>query len=138
MVFVVVCGGRKYNNWHTLSRWLDDLHAERTIRELMEGGASGADRLAELWCNRHPEVIHHQERAAWNDLSHDDAVIRVRADGSKYDAKAGNRRNGRMKDWLLTFPKEERLLVAFPGGGGTADMVRQAQEADIEIKMAGR
>lgn len=129
---VVVCGGRGYRNAVFLFRYLDALHAETPITHLMQGGATGADALAREWAKRHPEITRHVCKAAWDDLSHPDAVIRRRGDGVEYDAKAGHRRNARMIEW------EPDLVVAFPGHNGTADMVRQAEEADIPVRKVHR
>lgn len=49
------------------------------------------------------------------------------AEWSKYGASAGPRRN---KQMLGSGPS---LVVAFPGGKGTRNMVKQARNAGIEI-----
>lgn len=133
---VVVCGGRKYRSPAYLFLTLNKLHAELHFTDLMQGGADGADALAREWACTHPEITRHVCRAAWTDLSHPDAVIRRRRDGTQYDAKAGHRRNARMVVWLLQFPEDERLLVSFPGEDGTADMKRQARAAGIKVTEA--
>lgn len=66
--------------------------------------------------------------ADWNDLTQTDALIRVRRDGKRYDAKAGFRRNQRMID-----DGKPTLVAAFPGGDGTADMVRRARQAGLHV-----
>ena len=48
--------------------------------------------------------------------------------GKSYDANAGPRRNARM----LAEGKPD-LVVAFPGGRGTADMVSKARAAKVEV-----
>lgn len=124
---VVVCGGRDYRNGALMFVTLDKLHAEQRFTDLMQGGAPGADALAREWACTHPEIRRHVCRAAWHDLSYPDAVIRTRADGTRYDAKAGHRRNARMLVW------RPDLVVSFPGGDGTADMVKQARAAGIKV-----
>lgn len=124
---LLVCGGRSFGRAAFLFRTLDQLHAEHQFRDFMQGGASGADALAKGWARTHPEIVRWQCKTDWNDLSHPDAVIKVRPDGSKYDARAGLRRNTRMLEWLPD------LVVAFPGGDGTADMMRQARAAGVEV-----
>jgi predicted Rossmann-fold nucleotide-binding protein len=124
---VVVCGGRHYRNAEFVFRKLNELHAEKHFRDLMQGGATGADSLARDWALTKPEIVMWVVRADWTDLSHPDAVIRVRQNGTKYDAKAGHRRNRKMLAWLPD------LVVAFPGGKGTADMVEQARAADVKV-----
>lgn len=125
---VLVCGGRNYLDankvWNTLD-WLHKRHAEITL--IIEGGATGADALAESWALAR-NINRIKERAKWADLSHADAAIRTRGDGSKYDAKAGSRRNQRMLE-----EHNPDLVVAFPGGSGTADMVSRARRAGVEV-----
>jgi predicted Rossmann-fold nucleotide-binding protein len=125
---VLVCGGRDYLNasnvWNTLD-WLHKRHAKISV--IIEGGATGADALAESWAiARHVARI--KERANWTDLSHADAVIRTRRDGVKYDAMAGHRRNQCMLD--EHYPD---VVVAFPGGTGTANMMALADKAGVEV-----
>lgn len=124
---LLVCGGRDYVNTVMVYRTLDALHRRTPVTEFIQGGAKGADRIAKEWAMTKVEIIRWECKAAWLDLSHPDAVIKVRADGTKYDAKAGHRRNARMLEW------KPDLVVAFPGGGGTADMVRQARAANVQV-----
>lgn len=124
---LLVCGGRDYFNAALVYRTLDELHRKHQFRDFIQGGAAGADRLAKDWAITHPEIVRWECKAAWTDLSQPDAVIRTRADGVKYDAMAGHRRNKRMLDW------KPDLVVAFPGGNGTTDMVKQARAARIEV-----
>jgi hypothetical protein len=55
-------------------------------------------------------------------------VIRRRRDGRLYNAAAGGIRNQRMLD-----EEKPNLVVAFPGGNGTADMCRRANSAGLEV-----
>lgn len=105
---VLVCGGRDYKNLHRVYRILGRLAPE----EIVEGGANGADKLSRLWAG-HSEVICHTYPARW------------RAEGKA----AGPKRNGRM---LVAHP-DIRLVIAFPGGDGTADMIRQAHGQKIPV-----
>jgi len=125
---LLVCGGRTYSNAVMVYRTLDALHAEHHFTDFIQGGASGADALARDWAITHPEITRWECKATWRDLSHPDAVIKVRAsDGVRYDAKAGHRRNTRMLEW------KPDIVVAFPGGDGTANMVDQARAANVEV-----
>lgn len=124
---LLVCGGRSYSNAVMVYRTLDTLHATRRFTDLIQGGASGADALGRDWAITHPEIIRWECKAAWRDLSHADAVIKVRRDGVRYDAKAGHRRNVRMLEW------KPDIVVAFPGGDGTKDMVTLARAAGVEV-----
>lgn len=111
---VLVCGGRDLTDAAWVADRLGRLHAKRPITLLVHGAAPGADLAAELWA-RSAQVDYHAYPARW------------RADGP---TSAGPRRNQRMLD-------AERdgleLVVAFPGGRGTADMVRRAAAAGVRI-----
>jgi hypothetical protein len=135
---VLVCGGRNYNDKAYAFAFLDVLYSRRLYRSdeplvIIHGAATGADSLGKLWAATvGAEVLPFP--AAWTDLSHPDAVIRTRRDGTQYDALAGHRRNQHMID-----EGKPDLAVAFPSGTGTADMVRRLKQANIEvIKCEGR
>lgn len=55
-------------------------------------------------------------------------VIRMDANWDFYGKKAGPIRN----TWMLKYATPD-LVIAFPGGGGTADMVAQAEAAGIDV-----
>lgn len=101
---VLVCGGRECLDRQKVFDTMDYCHqwfAERFI--LIQGEAKGADRLAKEWAIKHG-YPHAGVPANW----------------FYYDKPAGNIRNTSM---LLLKPQ---LLIAFPGGRGTADMVKKA------------
>src|SRR6266446_6491961 len=107
---VLVCGGRDYTNREALYAALDRLHAERGFAKLIAGGARGADTLACQWA-RDREV----------------PAIVYEAEWAKLGRKAGPIRNQRMLDH-----GKPDLVVAFPGGHGTADMVGRARKVGVE------
>ena len=117
MITVLVCGGRKYDG---VLPALNSLHAERPIGLVVHGGAgqvidgktTGADEQAGLWAKR-------------NEVN----CLRVPAKWRKYGKRAGPFRNGEMLD----LPFKVDLVVAFPGGYGTANMVKLAKEAGISV-----
>lgn len=108
---IVVCGGRTFDDWEALKAVLDALHAFEAITEVIEGGAAGADMLARLW-------------AEWE---HDIPVTTVLAEWKKYGPKAGPLRNVRMAEM------KPDLVVAFPGGQGTQNMIMQARTRGIQV-----
>lgn len=126
---VLVCGGRSYADRRTVWDTLDALLAEHRNLTIIEGAASGADRLAREWTDFRPDVRLIEEPALWDDLSHSDAVIRSHPDGRKYDAKAGTRRNAKM---LREY--RPHLVIAFPGGSGTRNCVNQAKKLGIQVR----
>lgn len=108
---VLACGGRDYSHTNHLFTVLDRIKEERGIHALVHGDAEGADRRAGLWCRYRgvPE-------------------IKVPAQWDFYHKSAGPIRNGWMVDYI-----RPTLVVAFPGGSGTADMVKKAYAAGIEV-----
>lgn len=108
---VIVCGGRDYTDRDMLFRTLEALHRLRQFRNLMQGGYRGADKLAREWALTHPEITRFVCQAQWK----------------LYGKAAGPIRNARMLEW------KPDLVVAFPGYAGTADMVRQARGAHVEV-----
>jgi hypothetical protein len=119
---LIVCGGRDYEDRDQVYLFLDYIDYMRVIKTIIQGGATGADKLAKEWAeSRGKKCI--EERALWGYLEEKGAVIRTRSDGTQYNAKAGYDRNLRM----LTKHNPDGT-VAFPGGRGTADMIKQTIE----------
>jgi hypothetical protein len=104
---------------------LHSLRNTHTITEVVSGGATGADSEGERWAEQHGIPVK-RFPAQWQDLSHPDAIIRTRGDGTKYDARAGFRRNAQMAQYA-------DAVVLFPGGNGTRDMARTAAHYGLEI-----
>ncbi len=108
MTFVGVCGGRDYKD---ANRVHDVLRIHVGVDDVVvHGGAPGADTMAGAWArafSRHELPI----RALWDHLGR----------------SAGVRRNAVIAALPL------RLLIAFPGGRGTADMVAKARAKGIEV-----
>lgn len=140
---VLVCGGRDYGRIDPrkilehpkrraeMRRVRDTLEslAEFGPFVLIHGGAKGADTVAGTWASARdgfptPLVF----AADWDDLTKPDAVVKRTKKGKLYDALAGHRRNQKMID-----EGRPDLVVAFPGGTGTADMVSRARVAGINI-----
>lgn len=88
------------------------------VTEVVSGAAKGVDREGEKWAEKHGVPVT-RFPADWEDISSPDAVIRERRDGTKYDAKAGVRRNWEMAQYA-------DALVAVWGGQsrGTESMIR--------------
>lgn len=113
---VLVCGGRDFKDLPLLDRTLDELHAKRGFKKLITGCASGADLMSRFW-------------AGFAGLPIDVYV----ADWKKHGRSAGPKRNQRMLD-----DGKPDLVVAFPGGRGTLDMVRRAKAAGVEVILVGQ
>lgn len=111
---VLVCGGRDYTDEMTLFDVLDQLRHQHHIRHIIHGNANGADSMAGKWAriNGVQEVV-------------------CPANWDKFGKSAGNTRNERM---LELSPD---MVVAFPGGRGTADMVSKANWAGVYVRRVG-
>ncbi len=108
---VLVCGGRPFDDVVFAHATLDRLHREHGFHVLIEGDARGADRIAGEWADLRG-IAHLKFAADWEALGR----------------KAGPIRNERMlKEGMPD------LVVAFPGGRGTAHMVRLAREAGLRV-----
>jgi hypothetical protein len=113
MFRIIVCGGRDYANYPRLCATLDHLLSARLPAvTIIHGGAPGADTLAGQYA---------QERGL--------ACEAYPADWVRHGRAAGPLRNTQM----IREGKPD-AVVAFPGGRGTADMVRQARAAGIEVR----
>jgi hypothetical protein len=124
MSVVIVTGGRKFNDYEFLSNELDKLYEELAIRVLLHGAAEGADSLANKWGSGRV------------------CVIPIPAWWKNYDMAAGPIRNAVMLKLLKLLPAKRRLVIAFPGGTGTMNMVAQTEKerkagVDIEIRKVG-
>lgn len=127
MTRVIVCGGRHYYDEVRLYQVLDAARERLGLSFVIEGGASGAAELARSW-RLHRGVPGETYKANWGNIWRSGAVVRRRGDGTQYDALAGHVRNQRMID-----EGRPDLVIAFPGGRGTADMVRRAEAAGIRV-----
>ena len=105
-----MCGGRDFVDGPAVWTVLDALHKEDPIGSILQGGAPGADRLASIWASNRNVTC-----------------IECPADWQRHGAAAGPIRNAVM------LRQEPDLVVAFPGGAGTRDMVKRAQRARIPV-----
>jgi YspA, cpYpsA-related SLOG family len=109
---VLVTGGRDFSDRTLLFEALDRLHAAHGFTVLIHGDANGADRLSGEWATaRGVSVEAHP------------------ADWKRHGRAAGPIRNQKMLE------EKPELVVAFPGGKGTADMVSKARQAGLEVVM---
>lgn len=104
---VIVTGGRAYKNRELVTKVLDSLN----ITMLVQGGASGADKIAKEWAN-----------------TKGIRCLTIEADWNKYKKAAGPLRNSEM---LKAFPNA--VVVAFKGGKGTEDCVQRAMSRGMLV-----
>jgi len=112
MTRVLVCGGRDFNDEELVFATLDALNKERRVSAIIQGFASGADDLARMWGYEHRDC----------------EVLSFVAEWGRHGKAAGPIRNTRMIE-----EGKPDLVIAFPGGRGTANMVAQARAAGIEV-----
>lgn len=124
---LLVTGGRGFRDRRFAWAKLDRIHGERGITLLIEGGATGWDRLCRAWAIAN-DVPYVTEEPRWDDLSVPNVVVRVRKDGTRYNAAAGGARNQRMID--LHSPD---ACLRGPGGEGTADCAGRCERAGVPV-----
>lgn len=105
---ILVCGGRDFNDWGYLDAVLSFYVPPNST--IVHGDAKGADRLANRWA-----------------LYYDQSVEAYPADWDKHKKAAGAIRNKEMLDTGID------LVIAFPGGKGTAHMVSIAKKAGVRV-----
>ena len=113
---VLVTGGRDYPDRQAVFSRLATCRQEAVRNGLklivIHGDCpTGADQLAALWCRREG-IDERRYPAQWN----------------LHGRSAGPRRNQRMLD-----EEQPDLVLAFPGGRGTADLVRRAATAGVLV-----
>jgi len=111
-VRVLVCGGRDCDDRDFVEKTLDRLLAARgPFERLIHGDARGVDRMAGKWARDH-NVLEWDFLPEWH----------------RVDTEDGLSRNQRMIE-----AGAPDLVVAFPGGAGTENMVELAKAAHIEV-----
>lgn len=114
---VLVTGGHDFDDQATVDRAIDQVFAICSGGiTLLHGAAKGADACANAWA------------MAKRVVGASVGIHRYHAEWRKHGKAAGPLRNQRM----IQDDKPD-LVVAFPGGSGTADCVRRARAAGIEV-----
>lgn len=111
---LIVCGGRDYADRARLFAVLDAIHRRNTIAVIIHGACAGADGLASDWAD-----------ANW--VTEDPYPVLLE-EWRQFGKAAGPMRNRRMLE-----ESHPDGVVAFPGGNGTKDMVRQAEAAGVIV-----
>jgi len=108
---ILVCGGRDFNDYAFMEKRLNEFMNTYGKFAIISGGARGADSLAVAY-----------GRA--NGL----AVIEVQANWDFYGKPAGSIRN----KWMLDLCNPS-YAIAFPGGVGTAHMIKLLRAANVPV-----
>ncbi len=108
---ILVCGGRNFHKTDIVYTQLEWINQTYGIEEMCQGGARGVDTIAAGWAG-FMRVPNRTYPAAWYE----------------YGKNAGPIRN---KHMLEHFKPD--LVVAFPGGPGTANMIKLAEGAGVDV-----
>lgn len=109
---VLVCGGRDQTNDEFVHNTLDRLLAARgPFERILHGAARGVDRMAGQWARYHG-ILEWAFLPEWHRVNGDD---------------------GRGRNQHIMASGAPELVIAFPGGSGTASMVERAKDAGIEV-----
>jgi 3-keto-L-gulonate-6-phosphate decarboxylase len=109
---IVVTGGRDFSSRRDVFAALESLHREHPIGLLAQGGAKGADQWARLWALDRLNVQLVTFHASWD----------------VHGRKAGPMRNQRMLEVI-----KPAVVLACPGGAGTANCVETAKRLGIRV-----
>ena len=108
-VSALVCGGRNFHGWTAMSEALDRIRPDVIIH----GAAAGADAMAGRYAQENG-IECREFPAEWE----------------RYGRSAGYRRNQQMLD-----EGKPDLVVAFPGGPGTQNMVKVSRQQGFEVNI---
>lgn len=108
---ILVCGGRGFAEQALLFGVLDMEAESAHVFTIIQGGADGADRLARLWCHSR----------------------KVRFDNYPADWRSHGRAAGPIRNQTMLAEGKPTKVIAFPGGRGTADMIRRARSAGVPV-----
>ncbi len=106
---VLITGGRDYTDFNAFEHALLQLPFKPEL--IIHGGARGADTLADMWAKKYGIFVMRMD-ALWN----------------AHGKGAGPKRN-----WAMLHFGRPDYCIAFPGGNGTADMVRQCEKACVVV-----
>lgn len=109
---VLVCGGRYFRDELFVDEFLTEMHELQKFTAVIEGEARGVDKMAKRWALRNSIPVE-MYLANWNEYG---------------SSAAGPIRNREM----LQKGKPE-LVIAFPGGRGTSNMIKAANKAFVPV-----
>ncbi len=130
MVRVLVCGGRRYENYRKVEAVISAYHRLHNITLLIEGGARGADAFGAEVAEKY-NIPHHKEEALWQNFdSRIEPVKKYKTENNWVcNCLAGKNRNRRMLEM------NPDIVFAFRGGTGTQHMINISTKAGIKVIM---
>lgn len=110
---ILVCGGRDFIDYGLIDRELCEILdiGSGTPHIIIQGGAKGADFLAKVFAHEYQLEC-----------------VEYPANWKAYGKRAGHIRNAQMLE-----EGKPDLVIAFPGGNGTEDMVNKATNAGVRV-----
>ena len=109
---VIVCGGRDFEDRDFVFKALDQIHGQIDFSTVIHGACpTGADRLADDWAKSRGDITTWRFPANWR----------------KHGKAAGPIRNREMIE-----KGNPSLVIAFPGGKGTTNMLSLAAEYGLD------
>lgn len=107
----IICGGRDFTDFKTAMAELDKINSKLGITLVIQGGATGADHIAKVWAeDRGIPMVEHKAR--WKDFG---------------------KRAGSVRNTFMLEHERPNIVIAMPGGYGTAHMKRIASENGVEV-----
>lgn len=110
---VLVCGGRDYDDYNAVKKRLDSFQCQSPIEHLIHGGSRGCDNLAARWAAKH--------------------LGNARVSCYPADWRGLGKSAGPIRNHKMLHEGRPDVVLAFPGGRGTANMVKLAKEAGVEV-----
>jgi predicted Rossmann-fold nucleotide-binding protein len=111
---VLVCGGRDYQDWRRVADALRRLHDSSPIGLIIHGCDSGAATLAVRWA----------------------LLAGIPTSGFDADFESHGPAAERLRNQRMIMESKPDLVIAFPGGEGTADLVSRATAAGVPVEQA--
>jgi hypothetical protein len=110
---IIVCGGRLYNDRYSLYKTLDWFRFNHFDNKffIIQGGAKGADTLAKDWAFSIPVPVM-QFDAPWTTIGNSAGAVRNK--------------------WMLDYGDPD-IVIAFPGGDGTNNMIEAGRNHHIPV-----
>jgi predicted Rossmann-fold nucleotide-binding protein len=111
---VLVCGGRDYQDWPAVADMLWRLHDSSPIGLIIHGCDPGAATLAARWA----------------------LLAGVPASGFDADFQSHGPAAERLRNARMLAESKPDLVIAFPGGEGTADIITGAEDIGVPVILA--